>query len=462
VADDPLERVLSEPAVRRLADDFAAAGHELHLVGGVVRDAFLGVPHEDLDFATDARPDAIEGLVRPVASAVWTMGRDFGTIGADLDGHSVEITTYRSDVYAPESRKPEVTFGDDLVEDLRRRDFTVNAMAIRVADGVLLDPFGGVRDLAAQVLDTPREAELSFDEDPLRMLRAARFVAQLALQPSPRVKRAMSDGAARLDIVSAERIRGELDKLLTQQQVSEALWLLVDTGLMDRFMPEVPAMRVEQDPIHRHKDVLTHSIAVTQKTSPDLVVRLAALLHDIAKPVTKNVGPRGVQFHHHDAVGAKMARARLRALKYGNDMVRDVSQLVYLHLRVHTYRMGWTDAAVRRYVRDAGPLLDRLNELVRCDCTTRNPRKAQELQRRMDELEDRITELAEREELARIRPELDGKKVMDHLGIPPGREVGEALEHLLSIRIEEGEIGEEAALERLDRWWETRSGHRGI
>lgn len=452
-ATDPLARVLADPVVQSLYRAFDARGHELYLVGGSVRDSLLGVEHQDLDFATDARPDDTESIVAPLATDVWTMGRAFGTVGARIGGQSVEITTYRADVYAAGSRKPEVTFGDDLRGDLLRRDFTVNAMAIRPDDGTLVDPFGGVSHLARKVLATPREASVSFAEDPLRMLRAARFVAQLDLRPTADVRSAISAGAADLDFVSAERIRDEFSRLLTRPKVSEALWLLVDTDLMDRFMPEVPAMRLEQDPVHRHKDVLTHSIAVTQKTAPRLVVRLAALLHDIAKPETRSIGPRGVQFHHHDVVGAKMARRRLRALKYPSEVVDTVSQLVFLHLRVHTYKMGWSDAAVRRYVRDAGTHLADLNELVRSDCTTRNRRRAQDLQRRMDELEARIAELAAAEELSRIRPEIDGRTVMEHLGIAPGPAVGAALDHLLDIRLDEGELGEPEILRRLDEWW---------
>lgn len=437
--------------------------HEAHfiayLVGGSVRDLLLGRPVTDLDFATDARPDDIESIVSPLASDMWTMGREFGTIGALVGGRHVEVTTYRADVYAAGSRKPAVTFGDDLRGDLLRRDFTVNAMAIRPEDGTLVDPFGGVGHLARKVLATPRDPRISFAEDPLRMLRAARFVAQLGLGPTEEVRAAITSGASDLEHISAERIRDELSRLITRPKVTEALWLLVDTGLMDHFLPEVPAMRVEQDPVHRHKDVLTHSIAVTQKTSPRLVVRLAALLHDIAKPKTRSIGPKGVQFHHHDVVGAKMARQRLRALKYPSDVVDAVSQLVFLHLRVHTYRMGWSDSAVRRYVRDAGPHLADLNELVRCDCTTRNRRRARELQDRMDELERRVAVLSEQEELAKIRPEIDGREVMEHLGIGPGPVVGEALEHLLGIRLDEGELGREEALKRLDAWWRERGEH---
>jgi poly(A) polymerase len=452
-----LPGVLENPTVRVVADAFTAAGRDLYLVGGSVRDTVLGSPPSDLDFTTDARPDDIERILGPVTDALWTVGREFGTIAGSVAGHTVEVTTYRSEVYADASRKPHVTFGDSVVEDLRRRDFTVNAMALSLPDAELIDPFGGIRDLAAQRLATPRSATESFEEDPLRMLRAARFVGQLSLTPTADVRRAMSDMHHRLSIVSAERVRDEFSKLVVLSQVTEALWLLVDSGLFDEFAPEIPAMRVEQDPIHRHKDVLTHTIAVTQKSPPRLVVRLAALFHDIAKPATRSIGPHGVQFHHHDVVGAKMTRKRLRALKYPKEMVDDVAKLVFLHLRVHTYAMGWTDSAVRRYVRDAGPLLDDLNALVRSDCTTRNKRKADELARRMDELDARIEELAAEEELRALRPALDGRQVMEHLGLAPGPEIGAALDHLLEIRIEEGEIDEAEAYRRLDAWWETHA-----
>lgn len=453
----PLERLLHDPHVRRLSDAFCEAGHELWVVGGSVRDLLLDIAHEDLDFTTEARPGEIRAIVGPLADALWSVGEEFGTIGATLGDHKVEITTFRSEVYTDTSRKPEVRFGQSIHDDLLRRDFTCNAMAISLPGGTLLDPFGGVRDLANKRLTTPASPEESFSEDPLRMMRAARFVGQLDLEPTGHVRRAMETLRGRLGIVSVERIRDELSKILVLPDVARSLWILADTGLFEEFLPEVPALRVAQDPVHRHKDVLTHSIVVTQKTSPRLRLRLAALLHDIAKPRTRSIGPSGVRFHHHDFVGAKMARKRLRALKFPKDLVDDVSQLIFMHLRVHTYKMGWADSAVRRYVRDAGPLLADLNELIRCDCTTRNEAKAAELRRRMDELEVRIDEVAAAEELAKLRPALDGRRVMAHLGIAPGPAVGEAIHFLMEIRLDEGEISEDEACNRLDEWWAARS-----
>jgi poly(A) polymerase len=388
---------------------------------------------------------------------VWTQGERFGTIGCAKDGRTYEITTHRAEVYSPDSRKPAVVYADAVEADLSRRDFTVNAMALALPDPELIDPFGGAADLAAGVLRTPLAPEVSFTDDPLRMLRAARFVAGYGLAPEPELLEAVATLRDRLEIVSAERIRDELDKLLVVDDPSPGLWFLVDTGLVDGFLPELTAMRLEQDPIHRHKDVLAHTIAVVAKTRPERIVRLAALLHDVGKPKTRSIDAKGVSFHHHEVVGARMARDRMRALKYPNDDVEAVAKLVYLHLRFHTYQMGWTDSAVRRFVRDAGPLLSELIELTRCDCTTRNERKAQTLSRRMDELEARIAELEAEEELAAIRPDLDGQQIMDHLGIGPGREIGEALDALLEIRLDEGPIGEEEAYRRLDAWWAARS-----
>lgn len=457
---DRVRPVLDE--VAPLAAAFAAAGHHLYLVGGIVRDLFgegdLG--SVDLDLTTDAEPDVIKSLVTPLASSVWTQGERFGTIGARLDGRDVEITTHRSEAYVPDDRHPEVVFGDSVEVDLARRDFTINAMALEVTgeSPTLIDPHDGLADLAAGRLRTPLPAEESFSDDPLRMMRAARFIARFGLTPDPGITRAVSGMAGRLAIVSAERIRDELDKLLGVLDPSDGLWFLVDTGLAEHFLPELPAMRVEQDPVHRHKDVLTHTIAVVAKIDPQhLIVRLAALFHDIGKPATRSFAGGGVSFHHHEVVGARMTRDRMRALRYPGKVVEDVSQLVYLHLRFHTYQMGWTDSAVRRFVRDAGPLLAELIELTRCDCTTRNKRKADTLSRRMDELEERIGALAEAEELAAIRPDLDGQQVMAHLGLSPGREVGEALDHLLELRLEEGALGEEEAYRRLDGWWAQRS-----
>jgi poly(A) polymerase len=426
-----------------------------------VRDALLDRDIVDVDITTDARPDANEAVVRPWADAVWLQAQRFGTVGCEKNGERFEITTFRADVYRPESRKPEVTFSDDVETDLSRRDFTVNAMAIALDDtGAggphLVDPFGGLADLAARRLRTPLAPEVSFEDDPLRMLRAARFVTTLGFEPDAALVAAIEQMHERLKIVSAERIRDELSKLLVADDPSSGLWLSARTGLSDHFLPELNAMQLEQDPIHRHKDVLAHTIAVVAKTSPRLRIRLAALLHDVGKPRTRGYGPQGVTFHHHEVVGARMARERMLALRYPNDLVEDVTRLVELHLRFHTYRMGWTDSAVRRYVRDAGPLLDDLNELTRCDCTTRDARKAAALGRRMDELEARIAELREQEELSRIRPDLDGNQVMKFLDVPPGRVVGEALEYLLELRLEEGPLGEEQAYARLGAWARER------
>ncbi|MBX3314639.1 MAG: CCA tRNA nucleotidyltransferase [Actinobacteria bacterium] len=448
------QAVLDE--IRPLADRFVAADRPLYLVGGIVRDQLLGRPladGADLDLTTPARPEEIKAIVGPVADALWTQGERFGTIGVKVGGRNVEITTHRAEVYSPDSRKPEVAFGDDIVDDLARRDFTVNAMALRVPEPELIDPFDGAADLAASRLRTPLSPEVSFTDDPLRMLRAARFIAGYALDPDPELVASVRANAERLSIVSAERIRDELDKLLVVDDPSAGLWFVVDTGLADEFLPELPAMRLEQDPIHHHKDVLAHTIAVVAKTRPDRITRIAALLHDVGKPKTRSFGEGGVTFHHHEVVGARMARDRMQALKYSNDDVAKVKKLVYLHLRFHTYGMGWTDSAVRRFVRDAGDELPELIELTRCDCTTRNRRKAERLSRRMDELEERIAVLRAQEELDALRPDLDGKQVMDHLGLRPGPEIGRALDHLLELRLEEGPLGEEEAYRRLDAWW---------
>ena len=456
-----LRPILDE--VRPLAQRFDEAGHRAYLVGGIVRDLVLGrALSGDIDLTTDARPEQTAALVTGWADAVWEQGARFGTIGLKKGDTVFEVTTHRAEAYSPDSRKPDVSFADQVEADLERRDFTVNAMALRVtgADGEvpeLIDPFGGVDDLAAGVLRTPLAPEVSFGDDPLRMLRAARFLAGYGLVPDDALRHAVTNLVGRLEIVSAERIRDELSKLLIVDDPTLGLWFLVDTGIADVILPELPAMRVEQDPIHRHKDVLAHTIAVVAKTRPSLVVRMAALLHDVGKPKTRSIGPKGVSFHHHEVVGARMARERLRALRFPNEQVDDISQLVYLHLRFHGYGDDlWTDSAVRRYVRDAGPLLDDLNELTRCDCTTRNERKARQLAERMDALEARIAELREREELEAIRPDLDGQAVMAHLGIPPGREVGEALAMLLEARLDAGPLPEAEAYRRLDDWWAAR------
>ena len=448
--------------VRDLAARLAAEGAESYLVGGTVRDAFLDVDLEaegrDVDIATSARPDVVERVAGEWADQTWLAGRDFGTIGARKGSRIYEITTFRAEIYRPESRKPEVRFSDDIETDLSRRDFTVNAMALAIPEPAFVDPFSGAADLAARVLRTPLSAEISFEDDPLRMLRAARFVAQLGLTPQADLVEAIRALHHRMEIVSAERIRDEMNKLLLVDDPTAGLWLLCETGLSDEFLPELNAMRLEQDPIHTHKDVLAHTIAVVRNTRTELLVRLAALFHDVGKPKTRSFekGKGGVSFHHHEVVGARMTEERLKALKYPADMVADVTQLVFLHLRIHTYAMGWTDKAVRRYVRDAGDLLDELNHLQRCDCTTRNPKRAASLGRRMDDLERRIAELREQEELDAIRPPLDGRQVMAYLGVPPGRVVGDALEYLLDVRLDEGPIAEADAYTLLGAWARER------
>jgi poly(A) polymerase len=451
-------------ATADLAERFQKANYALYLVGGSVRDAIVAgeapPPAEvdrDLDFTTDARPDAIENLVTGWADAVWTQGKRFGTIGCIRNGQRYEITTHRAEAYRPDSRKPEVAFGDRIEDDLSRRDFTINAMALRLPDLELIDPFDGLADLAVHRLRTPLDPDVSFSDDPLRMLRAARFIAKLDLEPDPALVEAVKSGHGRLSIVSAERIRDELDKIMVVPVPSTALWFVVRTGLADEFLPELPGLSLEQDPIHRHKDVLAHTLAVVDKTSPDRLLRLAALFHDVGKPRTRAFVDGGVTFHHHEVVGARMTRQRMTALKYPKDDIEVVTELVNLHLRFHTYSLGWTDRAVRRYVRDAGPLLDRLNELTRCDCTTRNEAKAKALGRRMDELESRIAELRQQEELDAIRPDLDGDQIMEQLGIGPGREVGRALAFLLELRMEEGPLGEDEARKRLAAWWKEES-----
>jgi poly(A) polymerase len=443
-----------------VAAAFVAQGHRLYLVGGIVRDALLGRVRGDLDldFTTDARPQETLRILRTLpVGAVWTQGERFGTIGAQLGRRTLEITTHRGEAYTPDSRKPDVVYADDIETDLSRRDFTVNAMALELstADVQLIDPFEGAADLMAGRLRTPLDPEVSFNDDPLRMLRAARFIAGFGLKPTPELIDAVESLAPRLSIVSNERIRQELDKLMVVESPASGLWFLVQTGLAAQFLPELPAMELEQDPIHRHKDVLAHTIAVVENTSTDKIVRLAALFHDIAKPRTRRIGSHGVSFHHHDVVGARMTRDRMRTLTYPNQEIDDVSKLVELHLRFHTYQSGWTDSAVRRYVRDAGHLLDRLNELTRCDCTTRNAKKAAALSKRMDDLEARIAELRAQEEIDSLRPDLDGKQVMDLLGIGPSRVIGEALDMLLSLRLDEGPLGIEEATERLRAWWST-------
>lgn len=452
-----------------LAGRFMARGHRLYLVGGTVRDLLLNKDIDgDFDCTTDAHPRETKAILAGWADAVWAQGERFGTIGAKRGARTYEITTHRAEAYVPESRKPEVAFADAIDADLSRRDFTVNAMALDLASSMpeLVDPFGGASDLAARRLRTPLDPEVSFGDDPLRMLRAARFVAGFALAPDEALVRAVEVMHHRLAIVSAERIRGEFDRLMTLDHPAPGLWFCVNTGLADEFLPELPAMRLSQDPIHRHKDVLAHTIAVVENVRPEAKpdfdfrrTRLAALFHDVGKPKTRSFARgKGVTFHHHDVVGARMTRERLTALRYSTEDVEKISRLVELHLRFHTYRMGWTDSAVRRYVRDAGDLLDELNVLTRCDCTTRNEKKAAALAKRIDDLESRIAELAAAEELKAIRPELDGHEVMRRLGVPPGPIVGEAMAFLLEVRLEEGLLGPDEIGRRLDEWWAARSG----
>ena len=444
---------------QKVAAALTGAGYECYLVGGSVRDALVGrvrAEGPENDFATDARPEAIEALLRPIGHGVVLVGARFGTVSAIVDGVQCEVTTFRSDVYHPESRKPEVVFGEDIETDLSRRDFSVNAMALRLPEPLLVDPFDGAIDLVERRLRTPIAPDVSFTDDPLRMLRAARFIAGFGLVPVPELVAAVGEHRGRLEIVSAERIRDELSKLLVVDDPGPGLWFLAQTKLADEFLPELNAMQLEQDPIHHHKDVLAHTIAVVQKVSAKRVLRLAALLHDVGKPKTRSFEQGRASFHHHEVVGARMARERLTALRYPKDVIEDVTQLVYLHLRIHTYAMGWTDSAVRRYVRDAGPLLDQLNELQRGDCTTRNERKARALDRRMDDLEARIVALAASEELKAIRPPLDGRQVMEFLGVAPGPVIGDALDFLLEARLDEGPIDEVDAYERLRAWARER------
>ncbi|MQY12657.1 CCA-adding enzyme [Streptomyces sp. RB5] len=453
------------PVADELARRFEAAGFSLALVGGSVRDALLGRLGNDLDFTTDARPEDVLRIVRPWADAVWEVGIAFGTVGCmKADGGQdflIEVTTYRSEAYDRTSRKPEVAYGDSIGEDLVRRDFTVNAMAVALPAKEFVDPHHGLEDLAARVLRTPGTPEQSFDDDPLRMMRAARFAAQLGFTVAPEVQKAMKDMAARIEIVSAERVRDELNKLLLGAHPREGLKLLVDTGLAEHVLPELPKLRLERDEHHRHKDVYEHSLTVLEQAialeteGPDLTLRLAALLHDIGKPRTRRFEDDGrVSFHHHEVVGAKMTKARMSKLKYPNDLMKDVTKLVELHLRFHGYGTGeWTDSAVRRYVRDAGPLLDRLHKLTRSDCTTRNKRKANALQRAYDGLEERIAALQEQEELDAIRPDLDGNEIMKILGIGPGPAVGRAYKQLLELRLENGPMEHEAAVAALREWW---------
>jgi poly(A) polymerase len=468
-AVETLRLVTSEEPIKGLAEAFAAAGFELALVGGPVRDAFLGRKVHDLDFTTSATPDQIEKLVKPLADAIWDVGRAFGTIAAQLGEHTVEITTYRADSYDGSSRKPDVVFGSSLEEDLFRRDFTMNAMALTLPEVKLVDPCNGFEDLLAGVLRTPIEPEISFQDDPLRMMRGARFTSQLGAVIHPDTMAAMTTLAPRIADISAERVREEFTRLLATESPRQGLEVLVETGIADIVLPELPALRLESDEHAHHKDVYQHTLTVVEQAieeekrrfpdqAPDVVLRVAALLHDIGKPATRRFERGGVvTFYHHDVVGAKLAKKRLKALRFDNHTIDSVARLIELHLRFFGYsEQAWTDSAVRRYVRDAGEELERLHILVRADVTTRNKRKADRLSFAYDDLEARIAVLAEQEELQAIRPELDGEAIMAILDLPPGREVGEAYRFLLELRLDEGEIGVDEVTKRLRAWWESR------
>lgn len=468
-----LRDLATRPAVAQLADLFASAGHELALVGGTVRDAFLGRALSgddiDLDFTTDATPDQTEALLAPLGKTLWDTGRRFGTMGVRIGGYVCEITTYRSDAYDGTSRKPEVEFGSSLDADLTRRDFTINAMALRVPELVLVDPTGGFDDLLARRLRTPNAPEVSFGDDPLRMLRGARFRAQLGFDLDPDAFAAAQQMAGTLEIVAAERIQQEISKLMLTQHPSAGIRVLVDTGLADHVIPEVPALRLEIDEHARHKDVYEHSLTALDRAivleaerglGPDLILRLAVLLHDIGKPATREIEPGGaVTFHHHDVLGARLAAKRMKALRFDKATTEAVADLIRLHLRFFGYAEGaWTDSAVRRYVRDAGEQLERLHILSRADVTTRNKRKADRLAHAYDDLETRISALAEEEELGRLRPDLDGEAIMGILGLKPGPEVGEAYRFLMEARLDAGPLGVEEAERRLRSWWAERAG----
>jgi poly(A) polymerase len=446
-----------------LGGRFQAAGRELALVGGTVRDILLGRPSPDLDFTTDARPQQIIALLRGWADAWWEVGAAFGTIGARKGDRVVEVTTYRDEVYRQDSRKPDVTFGDSLEHDLVRRDFAVNAMAVRLPAMTFVDPHDGLGDIGRRLLRTPGRPEDSFSDDPLRMLRAARFSASLGFEVDAAVLAAIREMAGRISIVSAERVRDELVKLVRAAQPRRGLTLLVETGLAEHVLPELPKLVLEIDEHHRHKDVYEHTLTVLEQaidleepgTEPDFVLRFAALMHDVGKPKTRRFEPNGgVSFHHHEVVGAKLTAARMRALRFPKDVTQDVARLVELHLRFHGYGTGaWTDSAVRRYVADAGPLLDRLHKLTRSDSTTRNRRKAMQLAAAYDDLEERIAALREQEELDSVRPDLDGNAIMAILGVPPGPVIGRAWAHLKEVRLDQGPLPPEAAEAELRHWW---------
>ena len=464
-ADLAIAALSSKPLASDLAKKFAKAGFTLALVGGPVRDAILGRLGNDLDFTTNARPDQTKSIIKKDADSLWETGREFGTIAAQFGDVTVEITTYRSEKYEAESRNPEVNFGDNIEGDLLRRDFTVNAMALELTTTppTFIDNFDGVNDLAHKILRTPGTPENSFSDDPLRMMRAARFSAQLGFDVDPAILTAIKDMTSRIEIISAERIRDEFVKLIMSENPRIGIALLVETGLADYVLPEIPKLKLEIDEHHHHKDVYEHTLKVLEQAisledrlgGPNLVIRLAALLHDIGKPKTRELIPGGgVSFHHHEVVGARMAKERLKTLRFSNDVINDVSSLVFLHLRFHGYGTGeWTDSAVRRYIRDAEHQLVHLHVLTRADCTTRNHRKAESLARTYDSLEERILKLMAEEELEKIRPDLDGIEIMEILGISPSPVVGQAYQYLLDLRMERGPLGPEVAKAELLKWW---------
>ncbi|MEN9961773.1 MAG: hypothetical protein RIS66_186 [Actinomycetota bacterium] len=462
-----LERITDSPLFVTLGRIFTEAGHELSLVGGPVRDAFLGRKSPDLDFTTSATPDETLAILKPHVDAHWDIGREFGTIGARMGDDTVEITTYRADKYDPESRKPHVAFGTDLNEDLFRRDFTVNSMALRLPEKIFVDPFQGLKDLLDGVLRTPGKPEDSFSDDPLRMMRGARFASQLGFEIEPATFEAMTAMADRINIISAERVQAEFVKLMLGKHPRLGLEALVDSGLAAHVLPELPALKLETDEHHHHKDVYEHTLTVVEQAidyekdyelEGDFILRFAALLHDCGKPATRRLEPGGgVSFYHHDLVGAKLAAKRMRALKFDNDSIKAVSRLIELHLRFFGYSdQAWTDSAIRRYVRDAGDQLLRLHALTRADVTTRNKRKADRLSHAYDDLEQRIVKIMEEEELNALRPDLSGEEIMAILDLKPSREVGQAYSFLMELRLEEGPLGPDEAKKRLLEWWQSR------
>lgn len=458
VCSQNVEKLIS--SLDPITSVFSKAGFNIYLVGGIVRDILSGKQElsNDIDLTTDACPSEVKELLRKGGfSRVYDVGEAYGTIGLNYDGKNFEITTHRGEIYRRDSRKPLVSFSSSIEEDLSRRDFTINAMALKLPELNLIDPYGGEQDLRNKLLRTPREPDLLFLDDPLRMLRAARFISQLDFNVTPEIFDSALKLSGRLEIVARERIRQEFDKLILGNNTRDALWFLVKTKLIDQFIPEIPALLLEQDPVHKHKDVLSHTIEVVAGTRADKILRLAALFHDVGKPATKKITDKGVTFYHHDIIGAKITASRMRELSYKKEEIRDVSTLVRLHLRFHTYRFGWSDSALRRYVRDAGNLLEKLNELTRADCTTRNESKRQELIARLDDFEKRLADLKEKEALNSVKPELNGTQVMELLNLKPSKEVGEALKWLLEVRLEEGLLGQEEISKRLKQWYGNRS-----